>query len=161
MNYFDELRVGDRVELGSYTFTAKEIKDFATRYDPQPFHVDEDAGARSHFGGLCASGWHTGAVCMRLIALTNQREAEDRRARGEGVPATGPSPGVRDIRWLKPVYPGDTISYASEIKELRLAKRPGYGLVISTTTGTNQHGELVYSALGSVFVERRTGAGEE
>jgi acyl dehydratase len=159
MNYFEELQLGDREELGSHTFTAAEIKAFAARYDPQPFHIDEEAAARSHFGGLCASGWHTGAVCMRLIALTNQRDAEQRRARGEGVPSTGPSPGVRDIRWLRPVFPGDTISYASEIKELRAAKRPGYGLVVSATTGTNQNGELVYSALGAVFVERRT-AGE-
>jgi acyl dehydratase len=158
MNFFDDLRVGERRELGSHTFTAEAIKAFATRYDPQAFHVDEEAAARSHFGRLCASGWQTGAVCMRLIVLANQREAQARRARGEDVPNVGPSPGVRDIRWHKPVYAGDTISYALEIKELRDVSWPGYGLVVSATTGTNQAGELVYSALGAVFVERRSAA---
>jgi acyl dehydratase len=157
MKFFDDLRVGERTELGSHTFTADEIKAFATRYDPQSFHVDEEAAARSHFGRLCASGWHTGAICMRLIALANRRDAEARRARGEEVPKTGPSPGVRDIRWLRPVYPGDTISYAAEITDLREVSRPGYGLVVSATTGTNQAGDLVYSATGAVFVERRNG----
>jgi acyl dehydratase len=155
MNYFEDLRLGERDELGSHTFTADAIKSFAARFDPQPFHVDEDAAARSHFGRLCASGWHTGSACMRLIALAHQRDAEERRARGAPVPRTGPSPGVRDVRWLKPVFAGDTVSYATEIKELRDVGPPGYGLVVSTTTGTNQHGELVYSALGAVFVERR------
>jgi acyl dehydratase len=156
MNFFDDLQVGERRELGSHTFTAEAIKAFATRYDPQVFHVDEESAARSHFGRLCASGWQTGAVCMRLIVLANQREAQARRARGEDVPNVGPSPGVRDIRWHKPVYAGDTISYALEIKELRDVSWPGYGLVVSATTGTNQAGELVYSALGAVFVERRS-----
>lgn len=155
MNYFEDLQLGEREELGSHTFTAEAIKAFAARFDPQPFHLDEDAAARSHFGRLVASGWHTGSACMRLIALAHQRNAEKRRARGEGVPKTGPSPGVRDIRWLKPVYAGDTISYATVIKALRPARRPDFGLVVSATTGTNQHGEIVYSALGSVFVERR------
>jgi acyl dehydratase len=158
MNFFDDLRVGERRELGSHTFTAEDIKAFASRYDPQAFHIDEEQAARSHFGGLCASGWHTGAVCMRLIVLAEQREAQAQRARGEAVPKLGPSPGVRDLRWHKPVYAGDTISYAAEIKELRDASLPGYGLVVSQTTGTNQAEELVYSALGAVFVERRRGA---
>jgi acyl dehydratase len=92
---------------------------------------------------------------MRLIVLANQREAQAHRARGEEVPNIGPSPGVRDLRWHKPVFAGDTISYALEIKELREASRPGYGLVVSQTTGTNQAGDPVYSALGAVFVERR------
>lgn len=156
MKFFDDLSVGERYELGSHTFAAADIKTFAARYDPQPFHVDEEAAARSHFGRLCASGWHVGAVCMRLIALSSQRTAQSLRARGEDVPNVGPSPGVRDLRWLRPVYAGDTVSYVQEIKELRPAKRPGYGLVISSTTGTNQAGELVYSATGAVFVERRT-----
>jgi acyl dehydratase len=158
MKFFEDLLVGERRELGNHTFTVEGIKAFATRYDPQPFHVDEAAAARSHFGRLCASGWHTGAVCMRLIVLANRREAEVLRARGEGVAKTGPSPGVRDIRWPRPVYAGDTVSYAAEITELREASRPGYGLVVSATMGTNQAGELVYSATGAVFVERRNGA---
>jgi acyl dehydratase len=155
MNFFEDLQIGERRELGSHTFTADSIKAFATRYDPQLFHVDEEAAARSHFRGLCASGWQTGAVCMRLIALANERDERERRARGEAVPNLGPSPGVRDLRWHKPVYAGDTISYALEIKELRDKGPPGFGLVVSQTTGTNQAGELVYSALGAVFVERK------
>ena len=83
------------------------------------------------------------------------RGASAARPRRGACRSLGPSPGVRDLRWLKPVYAGDTISYALEIKELREARRPGFGLVVSQTTGTNQAGELVYSALGAVFVERR------
>jgi acyl dehydratase len=156
MNYFEDLKVGERVVLGSCTFTAENIKAFATRYDPQSFHVDEEAATHSHFGALCASGWHTAAASMRLIVLANQRELAARRQRGESVPKIGASPGVRDLRWVKPVYVGDCITYASEIRELRAGRRPEFGLVVSHVTGTNQNGELVYSAQGSVFVERRT-----
>jgi acyl dehydratase len=158
MNYFEELKIGERVVLGSYTFTAENIKAFASRYDPQSFHLDEEAASHSHFGALCASGWQTAAASMRLIALTNQRELTARRERGESVPKIGPSPGVRDMRWVKPVYVGDCVTYASEIRELRAGRRPEFGLVVSQITGTNQNGELVYSAQGSVFVERRVPA---
>jgi acyl dehydratase len=156
MNYFEDLKVGERVVLGSYTFTVENIKTFAQQYDPQSFHVDEEAAKHSHFGALCASGWHTAAAAMRLIALFNQGDLAQRKARGESVPKLGPSPGVRDLRWVKPVYVGDCVTYASEICELRAGRRPEFGLVVSHVTGTNQNGELVYSAQGSVFVERRT-----
>src|SRR3974377_1264164 len=99
MNYFEDLKVGERVVLGSYTFTAENIKAFATRFDPQSFHLDEDAARHSHFGALCASGWHTGAVSMRLIALTNQHNIAARQERGESVPKIGPSPGGRGVPW--------------------------------------------------------------
>ena len=155
MRYFDDIQVGDRMVLGSHTFTADDIKAFAARYDPQAFHMDEAAAAKSHFGALCASGWHTVAAWMRLRVLYGQREDAERAARGEIIAKLGPSPGFRELKWLKPVYAGDTISYATEIKALRPARRPDFGLVVSATTGTNQHGEIVYSALGSVFVERR------
>ncbi len=158
MNYFEDLNVGESVVLGSYTFTAETIKAFAKQYDPQSFHLDEEAAQHSNFGALCASGWHTAAVAMRLIALANQCELAARRERGESVPKLGPSPGVRDLRWVKPVYVGDCITYASEIRELRAGRRPQFGLVVSHVTGTNQNGELVYSAQGSVFVERRVPA---
>jgi acyl dehydratase len=156
MNYFEDLKVGERVVLGNYTFTAESIKAFAKQYDPQSFHVDEEAARHSHFGALCASGWHTAAAAMRLIALFNQGDLAQRKERGESVPKLGPSPGVRDLRWIKPVYVGDCVTYASEIRELRTGRRPEFGLVVSHVTGTNQDGELVYSAQGSVFVERRT-----
>jgi acyl dehydratase len=156
MNYFEDMTIGDRIELGSHTFTTDEIKSFARRYDPQMFRLKEEAARRSHFGALCASGWHTAAVCMRLLVDRRRRLAEAQRRRREPVADYGPSPGVRDIRWFKPVYAGDTISYASEIVELRpVPSRPGWGLVAARSTGTNEHGELVYAVIGSVFVQRR------
>jgi acyl dehydratase len=157
MTYFEDLRVGTRTELGSHTFTADEIKSFAREFDPQPFHLDEEAAARSHFGALCASGWHTAAMCLRHIVLARQREQAERRRRGEPVARTGPSPGLRDLKWPRPVYVGDTITFAQEIVELRTVdNRPGVGLRIAHQTGTNQHGQLVYSVLSSTFIERHT-----
>lgn len=158
MKYLEDIRVGEKTELGAHTFTADEIKSFATRFDPQPFHVDEAAAARSHFGGLVASGWHTGSVCIRLIVLARLREEEAMRARGDAVGRTGPSPGFRDLKWPKPVYAGDTISYASEVIETRpVASRPDKGLVFARNTGTNQNGELVFSFVSALFVDRRSG----
>ncbi|HEY4775539.1 MAG TPA: MaoC family dehydratase [Xanthobacteraceae bacterium] len=155
MRYFEDLRVGQRADFGSHTFTADEIKAFARRFDPQPFHVDEEAAARSHFGRLCASGWHTAAVCMRHAVEFGRRADEAQRTRGEPVARSGPSPGVRDLRWLRPIHAGDTISFAGEVTELREMDRPGFGLLVARHTGVNQHGELVYSVEGAVFVERR------
>jgi acyl dehydratase len=156
MTYFEDIRVGDRTELGRHTFSADEIKAFARCFDPQPFHLDEAAAARSHFGALCASGWQTAAVFMRHLVEAEQREAAARRARGEPVAENGPSPGVRDLRWLRPVYAGDTISFAREVTELRaLPHRPRWGLVVALNTGTNQKGELVLSFSGAKFLERR------
>jgi acyl dehydratase len=156
MTYFEDLRVGTRTEVGHHTFTADEIKAFAREFDPQPFHLDEAAAARSHFGALCASGWHTAALCLRHIVEDRQRRQAELRRRGEPVAKTGPSPGLRDLRWPKPVYVGDTIAFAQEIVELRaVANRTGVGLRIARNTGTNQRGELVYSVLSSTFIERR------
>lgn len=158
MKYLEDIEIGAKAELGRHTFTADEIKTFAARFDPQPFHMDEEAAARSHFGRLCASGWHTAAACMRAIVDYKRREREAERARGEPVAETGVSPGFRDLQWLKPVYAGDTITYASETIETRpLKSRPGWGLAVSRNTGTNQDGELVFSFVGSVFVQRRPG----
>jgi acyl dehydratase len=156
MKYLEDIRIGDKAEVGRHTFTAEEIKSFAERYDPQPFHLDEAAAARSHFGALVASGWHTGSVCIRLIIQNRLREEEAMRARGEPIGRTGPSPGFRDLKWLKPVYAGDTISYASEVVETReVQSRPDKGLVFALNTGTNQAGELVFSFVSTVFVDRR------
>jgi acyl dehydratase len=156
MQYLEDIVIGERIELGSHTFLADEIKRFAQRYDPQPFHIDEEAAARSFFGKLIASGWHTAAVCMRLLVESKQRLTAERQARGEPIAVWGPSPGFRELKWVKPVYAGDTITYASEAVETRVShSKPGWGLVFSRNTGTNQHGELVYSFIGSVFVQRR------
>src|SRR5439155_25997793 len=128
----------ERTQLESHTYAAKEIKSCALRFAPQPCHVDEQAAARSHFGALVASGWHTGSVCIRLIVQSRLREEEAMRARGQPVGSTGPSPGFRELKWLKPVYAGDTITCASEIIETRPARgRPDKGLVFALNTGTN------------------------
>ena len=95
------------------------------RYDPQPFHLDEAAAARSHFGALCASGWHTAAIWMRLMVDYRTRDGDAARARGEPVAALGPSPGFRELKWLKPVYVGDTITYATEVIETRAVATAG------------------------------------
>ncbi|MGJ4958584.1 MaoC family dehydratase [Bradyrhizobium sp. HKCCYLRH2015] len=156
MRFFEDLQVGQRRELGSYTFTADEIKRFAVQFDPQRFHLDEEEGRRSLFGGLAASGWHVGSVCMKLIVADNQRLLEIARSRGEPVVLGGPSPGFRELRWHKPVLAGDTISFSSEIDSLReSASRPEWGILQARNTGINQRGELVFSVLASAFVPRR------
>jgi len=156
MTYFEDLRVGARTEVGSYTFTAHQIKEFAREFDPQPFHLDEEAAARSQFGALCASGWHTAAVCQRHVVLERHRQQAELRRRGQPVARTGPSPGLRDLKWPRPVYAGVTVAFAQEIAELRtIASRPDVGLRIARNTGINQRGELVYSVLSSTFIERR------
>ena len=159
MKYFDDIDVGERHVIGTHTFTADEIKTFAAQYDPQPFHVDDAAAARSHFGALCASGWHTVGTWMRLRVQHLQREDAERAARGEPIAKLGPSPGFRELKWPKPVYAGDTVTFAFEVSEKRaLQSRPGWGIVFARNTGTNQNGELVLSFIGSGFVERRAGA---
>jgi acyl dehydratase len=155
MKFLEDYEIGERQELGSHTFTKDEIIAFATKYDPQPFHISEEAAAKSPYGRLIASGWHTSAVTMRYIVQGKKSEDEELRARGLPVANSGPSPGVREVRWVKPVHPGDTITFAAEVVDKREVKRPGWGLLTSRQTGTNQHGELVYSVTGSVFVESR------
>ncbi|MGJ4899892.1 MULTISPECIES: MaoC family dehydratase [unclassified Bradyrhizobium] len=156
MRFFEDLQVGQRRELGSYTFTAEEIKRFAIQFDPQRFHLDEEEGRRSLFGGLAASGWHIGSVCMKLIIADNQRLLEIARMRGEPIALGGPSPGFRDLRWHKPVLAGDTISFSSAIDSLReSASRPEWGILQARNTGINQRDELVFSVLASAFVPRR------
>lgn len=156
MKYFEDLRVGDSFAVGRHTFTADDIKKFARRFDPQLFHVNEAAAARSHFGALCASGWHTAAVWMRLMVDHRRDMAEAARARGEAVPGMGPALGFRELKWLKPVYAGDTVTYASEVMEVRLSEsRPDFGLMTIRSTGLNQNGEMVISFVSTTFVERR------
>ena len=119
MRFFEDIEIGQRRELGSFTFTADAIKKFAAQFDPQRFHLDEEEGRKSLFGGLAASGWHVGSVCMKLLVADGQRQAREALARGEKVAIWGPSPGFRELRWIKPVLAGDTISFASEVESLR------------------------------------------
>lgn len=156
MPYFEDMAIGRREELGSYTFTAERIILFARQFDPQPFHLDEEAGRQSLFGGLAASGWHVGSVGMKLLVEKRRRASEAARAAGEPDPAWGPSPGFKDLRWVRPVMAGDTLSYFSETVALRASSsRPEWGIMQGQTQATNQRGELAYSFIGTVFAPRR------
>lgn len=156
MKFFEDIQVGDSYAVGRHTFTAEDIKAFARRFDPQLFHVDEAAAERSHFGALCASGWHTAAVWMRLFVDYRRGMIEAAGAQGLPVPAMGPALGFRELKWLKPVYVGDTIDYASEVVEKRLSNsRPRSGLLTILSTGINQKGEPVISFISTTFAERR------
>jgi acyl dehydratase len=157
MHFFEDLEIGRRREIGSFTFTAENIKKFAAQFDPQRFHLDEEEGRKSLFGGLAASGWHVGSVCMKLLVANGQRQMQEAASRGEKIAVWGPSPGFRDLRWLKPVLAGDTITYATEVASKRASeKRPEWGIVEARNTGTNQRGELAFSLLATAFVPRRS-----
>lgn len=146
--YWEDFKVGEPVVMGSHTFTEEEIIAFARQFDPQPFHVDPQAAARSAFGGLIASGWHTCAVCMRLNC-----ETFINRSVSLG------SPGLDNIKWTKPVRPGDTITYRRTVLETRASQsRPGVGLLRSRTEAHNQAGELVMSMEGWGMFGRRPAA---
>jgi acyl dehydratase len=159
VKFWDDIATSEKTELGRFTFTADNIKAFARRFDPQAFHLDEAAAARSHFGALCASGWHTASIWMRLMVEHQKSDDAAWRARGEAVATLGPSPGFRELKWLKPVYVGDTIAYATEVVEKRpSASRPEWGLITIHNTGVNQKGEAVISFISVAFIERRKGA---
>jgi acyl dehydratase len=160
MRFFEDIRVGQRRELGSFTFTAEGIKKFAAQFDPQRFHLDEEEGRKSLFGGLSASGWHVGSACMKLLVADGQRHASEAAARGEKIATWGPSPGFRELRWIRPVLAGDTISFATEVLSLRpSSSRPEWGILEGRHTGINQRGELVFSMLATAFVPRRNSCG--
>lgn len=150
---FDLIEPGQRIELGEHTFTGEAIVAFASRYDPQRFHLDEDAAKASIFGGLCASGWHTVAVWMRLNVL-NGRDAMVRATGYDGPPVTfGPSPGVRDLAWLRPVHAGETVRYASIVEsKRRSASRPGWGIVTNDARAELPDGTPVMTMRGSVLM---------
>lgn len=156
MHFFEDIEIGQRREVGSFTFTADLIKKFAAQFDPQRFHIDEEEGRKSLFGGLAASGWHVGSVCMKLMVADGQRQAREAAARGEKAAIWGPSPGFRELRWIMPVLAGDTISFASEVESLRPSdSRPDWGILQIRNTGINQRGEVVFSFLATAFVPRR------
>lgn len=143
--FWEDMQPGSVRELGTTTVDAQEVKEFAGRYDPQPFHLDEEAGRQSMFGGLCASGWHTCALVMRLTVDNLLRH----------TPSLG-SPGLESLKWLKPVFPGDVLSLRHTILEARpLRKRPTAGLVRARWDVSNQQGELVLQMEGYGFFGRR------
>jgi acyl dehydratase len=144
-HYWEDLVPGSVRDLGSVTMDAAEIRDFAAKFDPQPFHLDEEAGKRSIFGGLCASGWHTCALAMRLTVTNFLHESSSMG-----------SPGLENLRWMKPVYPGDTLRLRHVILESRpLRTRPDVGLVRSRWEMFNQHGEQVLQMEGYGMFRRR------
>lgn len=152
----DDIAPGTTIDLGSHTFTEAEIIDFSSKYDPQYFHVDPVAARQSQFGGLIASGWHTAGGWMRCYADDRARAVAAALDRGERPAMLGPSPGFRNLKWLRPVHAGDTIRYASRFVDKRAsASRPGWGLVFHDNTGVNQRGETVFAFSGCVFWECR------
>jgi acyl dehydratase len=154
--FFEEIELDREEMLGLHHFTREAILRFARAYDPQPFHLDDEAARHSHFGALCASGWHTAAAWMKCYTAFNERHRLERAGRGECLPEIGPSPGFQNLKWLKPVYVGDTITYAYRTKEKRpLRSKADWGLVQFNTHGSNQKEELVFSFDGKVLVRMR------
>jgi len=155
MSGYEQITVGERFECGTHRFTAEDIKRFAGAYDRQAFHMDEAAAEKSHFGALCASGWHTASVMMRLFVDYFGGEIEQANARGEPAPKLGPSLGFDDLKWMKPVYAGDAIAYSGRIVAKRESgSRPGWGIVSIESSGVNQRGETVFVCTGHLFMAR-------
>jgi acyl dehydratase len=151
LRYYEDLEIGVTQKYGRYEVTREEVMEFASKYDPQAFHLDDEAAAKTHFGRLSASGWHTCAMTMRMVV---ENLAETQQA-GLG------SPGVDEIRWVKPVYPGDTLRVESELTAKRRSQsRPEMGLIWGTTSVFNQHDEVVmtYKTMGLVATRDPGGA---
>lgn len=143
--YFEDFEVGRTIEVGSRTVTEEEIVAFARQFDPQPFHVDKAAAEKSMYGGIIASGWHTCGMMMRLMVDGFLHEA-----------ASLGSPGVDEVRWLKPVRPGDTLTVTTTALEARpSASKPDRGVIYTLWRATNQHGELVATIKGMGMFGRR------
>lgn len=143
--YFEDLTPGRVFELGTVEVTEAEIIEFATRYDPQPFHIDPEAAAATMFGGIIASGWHTCSMCMRLLVDGLLRESS----------SLG-SPGMEQIRWTAPVRPGDRLQARSTVEEIRpSASKPDRGTVTLMTEMTNQDGVVVMTMRGMGMYARR------
>lgn len=144
--WFEDTPIGDPFPLGRHTFTAEKIQEFATKYDPQYFHLQDAGAEQSHFGGIIASGWHTASVGQRLMIDTLFADDERQRALGQEPGVPGPSPGFSNLFFKTPVRAGDTISYALTVTDKRKSNSlPGWGLLFNKVTGHNQDGELVYS----------------
>ena len=146
--YLDDFHVGQRYISESYKMEAAEIKEFAGKYDPQPFHLDEEAAKHSMFGGLVVSGWHTAAVSMKLLVT-------------EGPPVVGGSIGMGgEITWLLPTRAGDTLRVECEVVEIKPSRsKPMQGTIIFRLDTLNQNNEIVQTFVGKMIVPRRPGTG--
>jgi acyl dehydratase len=146
IEWFDDLKLGMRFTSGEVTVSAEDIKRFASEFDPQPFHLDEAAAQNTVFNGLAASGWHTAAIAMRLAVQARP---------------FGPHPlmgaGVDDLRWMKPVRPGDTLHLEGEVVELVPSRNKPQGVARVKWTAYNQHGEAVYTFNPIAIVPRSPG----
>ena len=143
--YFEDLAPGTVLEFGDAEMTAEAIIEFARQFDPQPFHIDPEAAKTSLFGGLCASGWHTASVMMRLW-VDNYLSSE----------ASLGSPGVDEVRWHRPVFPGDRLSCRVEVLSASPSRsKPFMGTVRSKCQVLNQNGEVVMSLNGIGFFRRK------
>ncbi len=143
--YFEDFAPGQEYDLGSHTLEKAAMIEFATEFDPQPFHVDEEAANQSIYGGLIASGWQTGGVYMRLLC-----DGILLRVHSMGLP------GVDELRWLEPVRPGDTLSAKLRIESVRASKsKPDRGIVMTAAEIRNQDGDLVLTMKSPLMVQRR------
>lgn len=144
--FYEDLKVGEVEEFGSYTVTRDEVVEFASKYDPQPFHLDEELAKNSVFGDLCASGWHTGAMMMRMIVD---------RSIGSRIASMG-SPGLDNVEWKKPVFPGDVLSLRGKIIDMReSASRSNLGLLKSEYEVLNQNNEIVMRVIANSMILKR------
>lgn len=148
MRYFEDMVIGTRTRASrTYKVTREEVIEFAMKYDPQPFHLDDDAAKTTFFGRLSASGWHTGAMVMRMMVDT-WKDTEPSAGLG--------SPGIDELRWVKPVYPGDELSVEMELIDKRRSKsRPDMGLTKTRQTVTNQNGEVVMTMVSNGLMRVR------
>ena len=147
MRYWEDIKAGDVVELGSHTMDKERMVAFAREFDPQPFHIDEKAAEASIWGGLIASGWLTGSTLMRLLYDGFLKDT-----------ASLGSPGVDELRWLKPVRPGDTLAARLTVTEATASRsKPDRGIVRTRMELMNQRGEVVMTITGVNFISRRPG----
>ena len=152
MNYYEDIAVGTKRSFGHYEVTREEVMEFASKYDPQPFHLDDEAAAQTHFGRLSASGWHTCAMTMAMLVENMKTE----QSAGLG------SPGVDQLRWKKPVYPGDTLRCETEVIEKRRStSRPEMGIFKSRSRTFNQHDEVVLEMVSNGLIRTRDPNGSD
>jgi acyl dehydratase len=144
MRLRDMLATDGFVTIGTYEFDAERIIEFAREFDPHFFHVDAEAARHSLFGGLCASGWHVCAAAMKCNVAFMKSEIGRAIAAGNAPPKVGPSPGIRNLKWLKPVFAGDTVTFAVRyVDDKPVPNRPGRHICDLSYEGTNQNGEKV------------------